>query len=289
MGSAVSRAALGPRKGLVLLISLAGIAAYFALDLTLADLWPSSERLRATRNFFEAALSPAIDYEAKAALPPGAPGFLSRLLIAVWSTLAFALAAWSLALVAAVPLGLLASSAFWARRDDLEARFEVSGTARFVHTGTRALLIGLRSVHELLWAVLLLAALGLSPATAVIALALPFTGTLGKVFSELLDESALQNTAGMRATGAKPWQVFAFGVVPRALPDMLAFSFYRLECSVRSSAVLGFFGFETLGYYLRLSFENLHYREVWTFLYAMMAIVIVLELWSGRLRRRFVA
>jgi len=60
-------------------------------------------------------------------------------------------------------------------------------------------------------------------------------------------------------------------------------------CAVRSSAILGFFGYETLGYYLRLSFENLHYREVWTYLYALLAMVLLLEGWSALLRRRFVA
>jgi len=222
-------------------------------------------------------------------LPPGAPGFLERLLLAVWRTIAFALAAWSLALVFAVPLGLCASSAFWMRRAEAGPRAKLRGGAWLIYSLTRALIIGLRSVHELLWAVLLLAALGLSPGTGVIALALPFTGTLAKVFSELLDENSYASVETLRATGARPWQVFAFGVVPRALPDMLSFSFYRLECSVRSSAVLGFFGFETLGYYLRLSFENLHYREVWTFLYTLILLVIILEAWSARLRRRFVA
>ena len=57
---------------------------------------------------------------------------------------------------------------------------------------------------------------------------------------------------------------------------------------MRSSAILGFFGYPTLGYFLRLSAENLHYREVWTYLYALIVIVLVLELWSARLRVRMV-
>lgn len=280
---------LGARTGLVIMIVSAGVVAYWILGLSLADLWPKPERLAAARDFLGAAFSPALDYEAAADLPAGAPDFLVRLLLAVWRTLAFALAAWSLALMFAIPLGFLASGSFWNRHDDVSKRYEMRGVGRVIYTSTRALIVGLRSVHELLWAVLLLAALGLSPGTGVLALALPFTGTLAKVFSELLDESASSSAVALRATGARPLQVFAFGVVPRALPDMLAFSFYRLECSVRASAVLGFFGFETLGYYLRLSFENLHYREVWTFLYALIVLVIVLDAWSARLRRRFVA
>jgi phosphonate transport system permease protein len=76
------------------------------------------------------------------------------------------------------------------------------------------------------------------------------------------------------------------GLLPRALPDMTAYAFYRFECAIRSSAILGFFGFPTLGYYLSASFENLYYREVWTYLYALFALVLVIEMTSARLRKR---
>ena len=151
------------------------------------------------------------------------------------------------------------------------------------------LIIGMRSVHELLWAVLFLVAFGLNTASAVLAIAIPYTGTLAKVFSEMLDEAPRDSAAGLRAAGAAPVQVFLHGILPRALPDMTAYAFYRYECAIRSSAILGFFGYQTLGYYLRASFENLHYREVWTYLYVLLALVLVLEVWSARLRERVVA
>jgi phosphonate transport system permease protein len=147
----------------------------------------------------------------------------------------------------------------------------------------------MRSVHELLWAILFLAAFGLNTASAVLAIAIPYAGTLAKVFSEMLDEAPRGSAFALRSAGAGPTQVFLAGTLPRALPDMAAYAFYRFECAVRSSAVLGFFGYETLGYYLSASFENLHFREVWTYLYALSAMVLLLEGWSALLRRRFVA
>ncbi len=69
------------------------------------------------------------------------------------------------------------------------------------------------------------------------------------------------------------------------MPDLIAYTFYRFECALRSAAVLGFFGFPTLGYYLAASFENLHYGEVWTYLYALFGLVVAVDWWSGRLRR----
>jgi phosphonate transport system permease protein len=154
---------------------------------------------------------------------------------------------------------------------------------------TRVLIVGMRSVHELLWAVIFLAAFGLNTASAVVAIAIPYAGTLAKVFSEMIDEAPRDSAVALQTAGAGPAQVFCFGLLPRALPDMCAYSFYRFECAVRSSAVLGFFGFPTLGYSISAAFENLHYSEVWAYLDVLAVLIVAIEIWSGSLRRRFVA
>jgi phosphonate transport system permease protein len=69
---------------------------------------------------------------------------------------------------------------------------------------------------------------------------------------------------------------------------MVSYTFYRFECALRSAAVLGFFGFPTLGFYLAASFENLYYGEVWTYMYALFALIVAVEWWSGVVRKRFV-
>ena len=147
----------------------------------------------------------------------------------------------------------------------------------------------LRSIHELFWAVLFLAAFGLSNLTAVIAIAIPFTGTFAKVFSEIIDEAPRDSAEGLLDAGATPLLAFLFGLVPRALPDLIAYAMYRFECAMRSSAVLGFFGYNTLGLYIKQSFDETHHNEVWTFLYALLLLVILFEVLSGAVRRRLVA
>ena len=124
--------------------------------------------------------------------------------------------------------------------------------------------------------------------TAILAIALPYAGTLAKVFSEMVDEAPRESAAALAGAGATPLAAFLFGLLPRALPDLAAYAFYRFECALRSSAVLGFFGFPTLGYYLAASFENLHYGEVWTYLYTLFLLVVAADVWSGALRRRLV-
>jgi phosphonate transport system permease protein len=288
----MARAPTGRRGLLVGGLLAAGLLALAALDLSPGGLVPGEGGLSIAREFFAAALRPAWTHEA-AFVPEGATAFPLRVLEALERTVVFAAAAMSLALVFGTVLGFLASTSSWSVECPAGssaaacwARSAGRGTLQAV---ARLFIAGTRSVHELLWAVILLAAFGLSTTSAVVAIAIPYSGVLAKVFSEILDEAPDDASEALRAVGAAPVRAFLFGRMVRALPDMAAYAFYRFECAVRSSAVLGFFGFETIGYFVKASFENLHYREVWTYLYALVALVLVLELWSALLRRRFVA
>lgn len=239
--------------------------------------------------FLSRAVTPAAAYEG--GTPAGASPLLLNALTAAKTTVMFATAAMSLALAGGVLLACLASTAWW---DEGLARTGIrAAVARFagrsLYRCTRVLIALLRSIHELLWAVLLLAAFGVSHLAAILAIAIPYSGILAKVFSEMLDETPRASAAALRDAGASRVQAFLFGLVPRAFPDMAAYAFYRFECALRSSAVLGFFGFPTLGYFIAASFENLHYAEVWTYLYVLFALVAAMDWWSGALRRRFVA
>jgi phosphonate transport system permease protein len=147
----------------------------------------------------------------------------------------------------------------------------------------------MRSVHELLWAVLFLSAFGLNDLAAVFAIAIPYGGTLAKIFSEMIDEAPRDAALALREAGAGAGAVFTVGLLPRALPDMTAYTLYRFECALRSAAVLGFFGWQTLGYHIELMWKKARYDEVWTFLYALILMVIVLDWWSGALRKRLAA
>lgn len=261
-------------------IFLAAILAFFGLNLTLGSLIPRDSGFQLVIDFFSAAVQPAFTYQNSANLPEGISPFLFKVARGLWTTLTYAVAAMSLSLIGGMGLGLLASASFWERR---HRGWSV------LRWSVRILIAAMRSVHELLLALVFLATLGITPAAAVLAIAIPYSGTLAKVFSEMLDESPREAADALSYLGANPLQVFLIGRLPRALPDIAAYSFYRLECAVRSSAVLGFFGFTTIGLYLRQSFENLHYREVWSYLYALIIVVLILEVWSAQLRRRFVA
>ncbi len=261
------------------LIVLAAGVSFFKLDLFHTDIWPNAGGWQLAGDFFSQALHPALRFVGEGT-PQGAMDLPLQALQAAFNTIVFAAAAISLALVGGLLLGFVGSSVWW---DHADARW--SGWGPVITFLARSVMTGMRSVHELVWAVLLLAALGRGELVAVVAIAIPYTGTLAKIFSEMLDEAPSESASALRLAGASTLNWYAFGLVPQAMPDMLAYVFYRFECALRSSAVLGFFGFPTLGYYISASFENLYYAEVWSYLYVMMALILLVDWWSGKLRQ----
>lgn len=234
-----------------------------------------------TREFLAAALRPALDYEDDS-VPDDAPPIWWKGCEGLLLTLRLAFGAMSLAVPAALVFGFLGSTAWWPEPSGRGRRLAL----RAVHDVARFLMSLVRSVHELIWALLFLAAMGVSPLAGMVALALPFSGTLGKVFSELIDEEARDAAEALKAIGHGPVQTFLVGIFPRALPNLVTYAFYRFECALRSSAVLGFVGIETIGLSIELSHEEAHYREVWTYLYLLVALLVVVDRWGAAIRRR---
>jgi phosphonate transport system permease protein len=282
---------LTARRSLFMSLLVIGIAAYLLLGLKIGDLNPGEGGIKLAKRFFSAALSPAMTNEQASAFTSKTP-LWKNALSACWETIRISAAAVSLSLVIGLIFGFLGATAWWRNRSggirNPLYRFVLRFIAPVVYSTTRVLITFTRSVHELLWATLFLAALGMGPLAAVFALTIPFSGTFAKIFSEMIDEADPSAARALELAGAGPLQVFCFALLPEALPDMIAYTLYRFECGLRSSAVMGFMGVLTLGYYIDASFENRHYHEVWTYLYALIALIVFFEKWSDAIRRRLV-
>ena len=128
--------------------------------------------------------------------------------------------------------------------------------------------------------------IGLSAEAAIIAIAIPYSGTLGKIFSEILDEQDSLATRTLRDIGSNSITAFLFGTVVASLPGILTYTLYRFECALRASAILGFIGIETIGYYISAAANELHWREVWTYLYVLIIVMILIDRWGAAIRHR---
>ncbi|MEE9416668.1 MAG: ABC transporter permease subunit, partial [Acidimicrobiales bacterium] len=153
----------------------------------------------------------------------------------------------------------------------------------------RLLFAAPRAIHEVIFGLILVNLLGLNPLVAVLAIGIPFGAVTAKVFSELIDEVPDGPERAFRAAGGRRSAALLFGVLPTASADLLSYGFYRLECSIRSAAVLGIVGAGGLGFQLALSFQSLRYEEMWTLLWALIILSGLADRWSWAVRRRRVS
>jgi phosphonate transport system permease protein len=279
MLATTSQRYLGSRRATLFFISLAAAISCWALDLNPLRLL-SGNNLTLTRDFLLSSFRPALNYQKPV---DGAEPFLLTVIGATLQTLRFALLAMSVAIPCGVILAFLASTAWWPDT----RRHRIAGISlRILCLFSRTMIAFARSIHELIWGLLFITAMGLSTDAAIIAVAIPYSGILAKIYSEMFEEHSRGAQLALQAIGAGSIAAFLTGLLPRVLPDLLTYTFYRLECAVRTAAVFGFVGIETIGYRIKLASDEFHYREVWTYLYVLFALIIIIEWWSRMLRRR---
>lgn len=209
--------------------------------------------------------------------PSGDPLVLGSLARGLAVTVGMALLGWALSLVAGLLLGLASSRTLW--------RTAVGRVwpAQLI----RRLLAIPRSIHELLWGLLLLQLLGLQPVVAVLAIAIPFGALVARVVGDLADAQPTASLQALRAGGAPAGAALCTALGPPLLPGVISYAGYRLECALRSATLLGVFGLGGLGTELKLTLQSLEFRELWSGLWLLLAVMLSLEALLGWLRRRW--
>ena len=137
---------------------------------------------------------------------------------------------------------------------------------------------GIRAVHELFWALLLMRVFGLSATTGVLAIGLPYAGICAKVYAELIEEADL---AALRVLpeGTGAIAAFLYARLPEVAGRMRDYTLYRLECGLRSSLVLGFIGLPTMGFSFESAFRQGRYAEAGALLLIFYALIGSRRLW----------
>ncbi len=215
-------------------------------------------------------------------MPPAhGPEFLLMVAREAWRTVAMATAGISLALLLALPLAFVATRGLSVSL--LSGRM-ARGPA-FVRQGVRGLLILLRSVPELIWALIFVRVVGLGPTAGVLAIALSYAGMLGKVYAEVLESGDAEPTRALLRNGSGRLQAFAYALLPQNAAELSSYTVYRWECAIRSSVVLGFVGAGGLGQQLDSSMKMFNGAEVSTMLIVFVLLVALADGFSAWLRR----
>ena len=190
---------------------------------------------------------------------------LVTLQIALWGT--------ALAVVFAVPLGLLSSANI---------------APAWVCQPVRRVMDAARAINEMVFAMLFIVAVGLGPFAGVLALFVHTTGVLAKLFSEAVESIDAQPVEGIRATGANALEEIVYGIIPQVLPLWISYSLYRFESNVRSASVVGMVGAGGIGVILWEIIRGFQYAETCAVMIIIVVTVTVIDLVSARVRQALV-
>jgi phosphonate transport system permease protein len=185
--------------------------------------------------------------------------------IAIWGTL--------LAILLAVPFGLLSSANI---------------APLWVYQPIRRIMDAARSINEMIFAMLFIAAVGLGPFAGVLALFVHTMGTLAKLFSEAVEAIDPRPVEGIRATGAMGLEEIVYGVLPQVMPLWISYSLYRFESNVRSASVVGMVGAGGIGMLLWESIRGFDYSATAAMLLIVIVVVSFLDLVSAMIRKHFI-
>lgn len=186
---------------------------------------------------------------------------LVTLSIAIWGTV--------LAVIFAVPLGLLSATNI---------------APAWVRQPVRRLMDAARAINEMVFAMLFIVAVGLGPFAGVLALFVHTTGVLAKLFSEAVESIDSQPVEGIRATGANAMEEIIYGIIPQVLPLWISFSLYRFESNVRSASVVGMVGAGGIGVVLWEIIRAFQYAETCAVMIIVVVTVSILDVISARIR-----
>ena len=251
-----------PKKSWIGLLSWAIILALLGASWQGADMRPM-DLVRDSRNMAQY----AADF-----FPPNFSQwrfFLQEMIV----TLQIALWGTALAVVFAVPFGLLSAANI---------------APAWVRQPVRRLMDAARAINEMVFAMLFIVAVGLGPFAGVLALFVHTTGVLAKLFSEAVESIDMQPVEGIRATGANALEEIVYGIIPQVLPLWISYTLYRFESNVRSASVVGMVGAGGVGVILWEIIRAFQYAETCALMIIIVVSVTGIDLISARIRKALV-
>jgi phosphonate transport system permease protein len=188
-------------------------------------------------------------------------------------TFAMAFVGTMFGIVLAVPLAWLASA-------------NMTPSLYIAYPLARAILIVTRSVHEVIWALVLVALFGFGPLAGMIVLTLHFIGFAGKLLAENIEVADMRPVESIRAAGGNRLKQMVLGVYPQVRPVWIGIFVYGWDIVLRASFILGMVGAGGVGAQLRGSIESLRYDRVGMILIIIFIIVAAGEILSMKIRKR---
>lgn len=150
----------------------------------------------------------------------------------------------------------------------------------------RFILTVLRSIPELVWALIFVMAVGLGPLAGILALTVDVLGFAGRFFAERIEEVERGPIDALRSTGASGITVVATAVLPASFASFTATGLYTLEKSIRGATILGMVGAGGIGMELTPAFTLRQFDTALTIIIMILVVVFLAEQLSSLVRRK---
>ena len=146
-----------------------------------------------------------------------------------------------------------------------------------------------RTVPDIVFALIFVAAFGLGALPGVLAIAIHTTGALGKLFTEVVENIDMGPVEGLASTGGSWISQVCFAVTPQVLSNLVSYALLRFEVNVRGATVIGFVGAGGIGQDLIVAIRKFYYSDVSAMLLMIVATVMAIDMLSAHLRHRLLA
>ncbi len=173
---------------------------------------------------------------------------------------------WLISIIFGAIFGIISSNIF----------YKIFNIPNFFYRIIRFFLTIIRSIHEVVWGILLMQIYGINFSMGIIAICIPYIAVNSKVFAEQLETIDYKRFESINQINAPKFSSLLTIVWNPIINTFKNFGLYRLECSIRSTVILGLFGIGGIGTSIFLSFQTLNFRELWTYLWSL-AILIILS------------
>ena len=173
---------------------------------------------------------------------------------------------WLVSIIFGAIFGIISSNIF----------YKIFNIPNFFYRIIRFFLTIIRSIHEVVWGILLMQIYGINFSIGIIAICIPYIAVNSKVFAEQLETIDYKSFESINQINAPKFSSLLTLIWNPIINTFKNFGLYRLECSIRSTVILGLFGIGGIGTSIFLSFQTLNFRELWTYLWSL-AILIILS------------
>lgn len=201
-------------------------------------------------------------------------GIMPTLLRAIWETIQISYTGTILGFLMSLPLAFLGTSIFF---------------KRYVHSTTRIIIGGIRTIPSILFGIIFVIAVGLGPAAGTLGVAFYTVGYLAKIYYEAFEAVDREVIEAVRSTGCNRIQLFRFAILPETANTIISQVLFMFEYNIRASTIMGFVGAGGIGFYMVGYVQMLEYKNLLTTLILTFVVVIIIDYFSYKIRSMITA